>query len=201
MQPPSSLDPRVTTIVRKHAHDVRNYINSLDLECSFLEELLTDPDAVDTARRMRVQLRQLELVVKSLSVKFAEPRPLAVTASDLLQLWKHQVEALDDKGIIEWSAPAHAVTLTIDSAAIVLVLREQVMEAWARNRAVKAAVRTTANEVIAELVWPSPPGAISDLDEHRRLVEASGGKMERSHDDVSGVWQISLTFPGSTDVS
>ncbi len=200
MQSPSPLDPRVTNVVRKHAHDVRNYINSLDLECSFLEELLTDPDAVDTARRMRVQLRQLELVVKSLSVKFAEARPLAVTASDLLQLWKHQIEALDDKGAIEWSSSPGAMALMIDSAAIVLVLREQVMEAWARNRAVKAAVRTTANDVIAELVWPSPPGAVSDIEEHRRLVEASGGKMDRAHDSDAGVWTITLTFPGSTDL-
>lgn len=196
-QPP--LEPRVTKVVRKHAHDVRNYINSLDLECSFLEELLTDPDGVETARRMRVQLRQLELVVKSLSYKFAECHPGTITAADLLQLWKYQVEALDDKGTIEWSAPTAPMVVTLDSGAIVLVLRELVMEAWARNRAVKAGVRTSGDEVVAELVWSSPAGAAVDPEEHRRLVEMSGGKLERAYDEAAGAWVITLSFPAASD--
>ncbi len=199
MQSTPPLEPRVSNVVRKHAHDVRNYINSLDLECSFLEELLTDPDGVDTARRMRVQLRQLELVVKSLSVKFAECRPVNVMASDLLQLWKYQVEALDDKGTIEWTGPDKPMSVMLDSAVMVLVLRELVMEAWARNRAVKAAVRTTGNEVIAELAWPSAPSAAPDPEEHRRLVEASGGRMQRSYDEAAGNWVITLLFPSADD--
>jgi len=178
---------------------VRNYIDSLDLECSFLEELLEDPDAVETARRMRVQLRQLELVVKSLSVKFAECHPVTITASDLLHLWKHQVEALDDKGTIEWSLPTEPLVVTLDSGAVVLVLRELVMEAWARNRAVKAGVQTTGDEVIANLMWPAPAGTVPDPEEHRRLIEASGGRMERTHDEAAGAWVITLHFPGSRD--
>ena len=97
-----SDDPaRVVKIIRSHVHDVRNHINSLDLETMLLGELISDPEALGSLARMRSQLAQLEATMKGLVYRFAEPQPIEVTADALLQLWKRQVAPLED--------PAHAV--------------------------------------------------------------------------------------------
>ena len=187
--------------MRKHAHDVRNYVNCLDLEASFLEELVTDPEAVATVQRMRSQLRQLDLVVKSLSVKFAEPRPVTITAADLLQLWQHQVSAFGPSGSIAWLAPTELQLVTLDPAVTVIVLRELIMEAATRCRALKAGVRTSADEVTAYIEEADTVVPSDELGEHLLLVAANGGRLHRAHDVVAGIWVTSLSFPVVADVN
>ena len=187
--------------MRKHAHDVRNYVNCLDLDATFLEELVTDPEAVATVQRMRGQLRQLDLVVKSLSIKFAEPRPVTITAADLLQLWQHQVTVFDGlSGLIAWLAPAELKVVTLDPSAIVIVLRELTMEAATRCRSVKAGVSTSANEVTAYIEEAGTGVPTEGLDEHVKLVAANGGQLHRAHDTFTGIWVTSLSFPVLADV-
>ncbi|MDB6139384.1 MAG: hypothetical protein JWO94_2456 [Verrucomicrobiaceae bacterium] len=197
-QPPN--DPRVTAIVRKHAHDVRNYINSLDLEASFIEELVTDPEVIESARRMRGQLRHLEVVVKSLSVKFSEPRPIAIPAPDLLHLWKYQVDALEESsGTIEWAPSPPPMAVMLDPGVVTLVLRELVMESWGRSRALKAAVVANSEEVTAEIEWASASTPASDMQEHILLIQANGGRLERARNPVTGLVKIVAAFPVVAD--
>jgi hypothetical protein len=198
----SPQDSRVNAIMRKHAHDVRNYVNCLDLDASFLEELVADPEAVTTVQRMRGQLRQLDLVVKSLSVKFAEPRPVTITAADLLQLWQHQVTVFDgSSGSIAWLAPTELKVVTLDPGVIVIVLRELTMEAATRCRSVKAGVRTSADEVTAYIEEAGKGVPSDELGERLLLVAANGGRLHRAHDVVAGIWVTSLSFPVVADVN
>ena len=189
----------MAAIVRRHAHDVRNYINSLDLEASLLEELVTDPEVVSSVRRMRSQLNQLEATVKALSVKFAVPCPVALTAADLLQLWQIQVAAVEDPSQpIQWSAPVGVTAIMIDPGIIVTVLRELVVGARKRSssRGLSAAVKSTADAVVAELVEPAQAVFAQDeIEECRRLVVSNGGTLEQSRDPVTSGWITRLIFP------
>ncbi len=192
-------DPQITALVRRHAHDVRNYINSLDLEASLLAELVTDAEAVATVRRMRSQLSQLEATVRALSVKFTEPRPVALTAADLLQMWRHQVDAMQDASQpVEWSAPVEPKALMIDPGIIVTVLRELVTGARKRSssRGLSAGVSTSAGTVTAEVTEPAQAVfAADEMEELRRVVANNGGSLEQDRDQITGAWSTRLVFP------
>lgn len=196
--PITSHDPRVTAIVRRHTHDVRNYINSLDLEASLLEELITDPDAITSVKRMRAQLSQLEATVRELSVKFTEARPVALTAGDLLHMWKRQVAAVeDDSQPVKWVAPEESKVIMIDPGIIVTVLRELLVGARKRSssRGLTAGVKTSADAVTAELIEPAQAVFVEDeIEELRRVITNNGGTLEQSH-DAAGAWVTKIAFP------
>ncbi len=195
----TSHDPRVAAIVRRHAHDVRNYINSLDLEASLLEELITDPEIVSSVRRMRGQLNQLEATVRGLSVKFAEPRPIALTASDLLHLWKSQFSSMDEiNQTTQWVSPAESHVIMVDPSIVVSVLRELVLGSRKRSisRDLVATVKASPEAVIAELNESSQAVFVPDeLEEQRRLVTANGGTLIQDRDPVTNNWITRLSFP------
>src|ERR1700743_2983004 len=58
--------PRIAGFVRQLTHDVRNTLNSLDLQAAFLLEVVSDPEALEELRRLRgllqVSARQLQAV-------------------------------------------------------------------------------------------------------------------------------------------
>ncbi len=190
---------RIVSIIRRHAHDVRNSINSLDLEAVLLGELSTDPAVAGTLRRMRVELTQLEATVKALQYKFTEPAPLTLTTNDLMDLWQRQIAPLETATRkIEWSASPEAQDITLDAHAILSVMRELVLAAWGRApaSALKAAVVTMDQHVTLELREPisSTPPAAEALEEQQRLVALHGGTLSVSDDVLTGERVISLDF-------
>ena len=48
----------IERIIRKHVHDVRNSINSLNLQAVFLSEVTADPEVGGTLSRMRAELTE-----------------------------------------------------------------------------------------------------------------------------------------------
>jgi len=193
-------EKRLEQIIRHHAHEVRNQLNSLELEAQLLAELSTDVGVLESLARTRVELGHLEATVKSLVFKFAEPQPIHVTAGDLLQLWKFQVSPWANANHrISWSSPLSSRSVHLDAHAVVSVLRALVMAAWGRTpeAALHGAVRTTAQTVIAELREPIPkaPPRAEALREHRQLVELNGGTLEAGEDRPAGQWVSALSFP------
>ncbi|MDB6006469.1 MAG: hypothetical protein JWR15_3456 [Prosthecobacter sp.] len=192
--------PRIVGIVRKHAHDVRNSINILNLEAELLSELSGDPTVSDTLRRMRAELMQLEATVKALQYKFATPAPLLLTAGDLLHFWQRQIAPLERDGRkIAWATPPVAREMTLDAHAMVSVLRELVLAAWDRaaGRVLQGAVIATDDSVVAELREPSPktPPPEAALEEPQRLVELHGGTLKVGVDETTGERVTTLRFP------
>jgi len=91
----------IQRIIHQHVHDVRNSINSLDLQAELLEELGTDPEVAATLKAMRAEFTQLETTVKELQSKFSEPQPSTLTADDLTQLRKPQTAPVGGRGEAE----------------------------------------------------------------------------------------------------
>lgn len=190
----------MAAVVRRHAHDVRNYINCIDLEAALLEEVVTDPEAIESVRRIRSQLAQMDGAIQSLSVKFVEPQPIIISATDLLQLWKNQIQSLEESADrVRWSGPVDAKLLSIDPQAIMCVLRELVSRALKRcaEEYVSASVRTTEDAVLAELREPAPRFATSEdwLPELARLVNRNGGTCSRETVSTSDETVTTIGFP------
>src|SRR5687767_3011033 len=84
--------PRVTAFVRQHTHDVRNHLNGIDLEAALLRELITDPEALEGVARLRQQVRDTAAGLRALSNRLADPvpRPSAISATELFEIWQEQ---------------------------------------------------------------------------------------------------------------
>ena len=196
----SNNPERTARIVLQHLHDVRNLLNSIDLEAVLLTELATDPNVVQAMGRIRRELKHLEAVEQSLMFKFTDPRPSAISSRDLLQLWQQQIAPLEDATHqIEWSETGASAVITMDANPVLAVLRGLILNAWSHypRPVVKAAIINTATTVILELreaptrpALPPAPSADEQL-----LVQRNGGTLVVATDEVTLEQVTSLRFP------
>lgn len=79
--PDSSLETlqipfsRVAGFVRQVTHDVRNNLNSLDLQAAYAVELITDPEAVAEVKRLRAIIQTSAKQLQALSANFQSNTP------------------------------------------------------------------------------------------------------------------------------
>ena len=97
----TNTPPFIQHIIHKHVHDVRNSINSLDLQAVLLEDQVSDLKVAATLKGMRVELTELEAVMNALQLKFAEPQLSTLMASDLTQLKEQQTAPVEKNGEAE----------------------------------------------------------------------------------------------------
>lgn len=187
-------------IVRRHAHDVRNHLNGLELNATLLGELVEDPDAADTVAQMRRILTQLEENIKSLLIRFDEPRPVMVAAGDLLQLWKMQVRRFEGpEQQLQWPESQVTQSLEVDAKAVVSVLCELTLAAWKRGNGqpLQAGLTVADEEVTVSLSEPGQrlPFPQDLASATGRFIGLHGGRMESGPDESGQAWVTSLTFP------
>jgi signal transduction histidine kinase len=193
--------PRLAGFVRQHTHDVRNHLNSLELEASLLAEFQSDPEASDCLKRMRTQIRQLAASLRSLSSRFQEINPMAsdIAAADLIEVWKEQLATLSDPPTVEWKSEVTDERVTVDVGQLASVLRELLnnAKAFGSDEVILATVRAEGDRIVLELLepkegsldpssWGASPLSTTRRDgyglglwEVRRVIEANGGEIRR----------------------
>jgi signal transduction histidine kinase len=206
---------RIAAFVRQHTHDVRNDLNSLDLEGSLLADLVSDEEAKESITRMRRQIRQAAGKLKALSAKFGDPRPIpgAMLASDLFEIWQEQARGLVEPLDVAWQSKLRAESVSVDAALISLALRELLdnAAAFSAGSRVRASAYGHPERVTYELEEPKsepvdPQGwCINPLQSSRRgayglglwqagrIVKAHGGELSQRYVPeekslVSTVW-------------
>jgi K+-sensing histidine kinase KdpD len=73
--------PRVAGFIRQVTHDVRNGLNSMDLQAAYMAELLTDPEAQEELSRLRGLIQNTARQLQSLSSNFYTTKPSLVVYS------------------------------------------------------------------------------------------------------------------------
>ncbi|MEO8351834.1 MAG: hypothetical protein ABI680_08880 [Chthoniobacteraceae bacterium] len=122
---PTLLWPKIAAFVRQHTHDLRNHLNGLDLEAALLSELVNDAEAVDSVKRMRAQVRKLASDLRSLSARFAEPKPdpTPFTAADFVAICEDQADSLAMELVVTANPPPETL-INVDGTAISHAFRE-----------------------------------------------------------------------------
>lgn len=67
--------PRIAAFVRQVTHDVRNNLNSLDLQAAYATELITDPEAAAEVKRLRAIIQTSARQLQALSANFQNSTP------------------------------------------------------------------------------------------------------------------------------
>src|SRR5882672_5506961 len=86
--------PRIAAFVRQVTHDVRNNLNSLDLQAAYATELITDPEAAAEVKRLRAIIATSAKQLQALSANFQQvtPHPVTYQASILVEDFRERLE-------------------------------------------------------------------------------------------------------------
>lgn len=209
--------PHMAAFVRQHTHDVRNGLNSLDLETSLLQELVTDDEGQACVSRVRQQVRGLAEQLRAISARFQEPQPYCapLAARELLLIWREQHEMLPDAPAVEWVDEIGEEKVNVDAEMMAAVFRELLANArtFHDGEPAIAAVRRLGADVVFELREPkSHPvdtagwgrrvfattkrgGYGLGLWSARRLLEANHACLEQRHVDAEGELITRIILP------
>ena len=149
---------RFAAFVRQHTHDVRNGLNSLELETSLLDELVAEGEGRDCIGRVRKQVRALGNQMRALSALFQNPNPILapIAAHDLILIWKEQQPDLPKPLEVEWADGLGDEQVSVDARMMAAVFRELLANAatFSEGGTATASARREGDEVLFELREP-----------------------------------------------
>lgn len=201
---------------RQHTHDVRNDINGIDLEMELLQELQTDPEAVESMNHVRQQLRGMEQRLRSLSVLFHElsPEPAPIAASVLLQVWREKHAVLPQACEVAWVNHLDGENVNVDEEMMGCVFMELLENAAAFSAGALVTVTGKLEDGMAVFEVSEPKNAAVDpaawmqpfrstrhghhglgLWTARRMAEANGASFQQRFDGSTGCLVTRVALP------
>lgn len=207
---------RFAAFVRQHTHDVRNGLNSLELETAFLHEIVTDSEGRDCVDRLRAQVRALGVQMRELSSLLQQPKPFLTprAARDLFLIWKEQHADLPKPIEAQWVDELGTEQVNVDAGMMASVLRELLANAaaFSEGGTMTASARREGDEVIFELrepkaaaldpsAWGEPlvtarrGGYGLGLWSARRILDANGARIVQRHVPDEGALVTRIFLP------
>jgi len=205
-----------TAFVRQHTHDVRNGLNSLDLETALLREIVVDPEGRACVDRLREQVRALGTQMRELSALFHDPKPIPapLAARDLFLIWKEQQPALPTSLEVLWVDELGSEQVDVDAGMMATVFRELLENAaaFSQGGTTTASARREGDSVLFELREPKT-GALDTSDwgkplattrrggyglglwSARRLLAANHGRIVQRHAPGEGALVTRVFLP------
>jgi hypothetical protein len=168
-------------LVRRHAHDVRNGLNGFEIETSLLEVIHADSRTQDCIRRMRNQGNIIELALRFLLNRFAEPQIEAFPAVDVFNLWKSRGTRLSNFDLVTWVSEAEDALISVDASMVADLLCEGI--SYARGTSIEASVMRDGAEVRFQIRQRSESDqanltAVNEWPEMEGIVQRNGGRHE-----------------------
>ena len=207
---------RFAAFVRQHTHDVRNGLNSLDLETALLRELVVEGEGRDCVERLREQVRAIGVQMRELSMLFQDPKPNSapLAARDLFLIWKEQHAGLPNLIEVQWVDELGAEKVDVDAGMMATVFRELLANAaaFSEGGTTTASARREGDALIFELrepkngvldpsAWGTPlattrrGGYGLGLWSAHRLLDANHARLVRRHVPNEGALVTSVFLP------
>lgn len=202
--------------VRQHTHDVRNGLNSLDLEMALLHELVADSEGRACIERVRSQVRALGGQMRALSALAHEPKPVTarMAARELFLIWNEQHAALTTPIEVQWVDELGAEQVSVDAGMMAAVFRELLTNAAAFSEGgtatasacregdeVTFALREPKSGTLDASKWGEPlvttrrGGYGLGLWSVRRLLEANHARITQHHEAEEGALMTRIFLP------
>jgi nitrogen-specific signal transduction histidine kinase len=213
--------PRVTGLVRQLTHDVRNGLNNIDLQSAYLQELVTDPQAVTEMKRLRQMVGDAARMLKDFSARFwlSTPNFVKYTARMFIEDFRQRLAKLPPEDIpaVEWTVSLREEAISVDLEMISRCLMEYFRNGQQfreQDRPMEARVRARDRRLTLELVEtkssvPSPPetwgleplvstrrgGFGMGLFYARQVLEGHGGEVVAIFDSEAKQLTTRLSLP------
>ncbi|MHA3774663.1 sensor histidine kinase [Verrucomicrobiota bacterium sgz303538] len=216
---------RVATFIRQVTHDVRNNLNSMDLQSAYAVELVADPEAAEELKQVRRLIQQAAKQLQSLSGYFQVGNPNLVSYSA-----KIFVEDLRDRlnrifpeqmPSVTWEDSLGDQMISVDIEMVFSAMSEIFKNSFQfREAGQPISVRTFAegDRVILELqegktTVPSDPASWGQMPfvstrrggyglglfRARRILEIHGGEISASHDSARARLTTRVSLPVATE--
>ncbi len=212
---------RVAGLVRQLTHDVRNGLNTLDLQSAFLQELVSDPEALPEVKRIRAMIGSTAKMLQSFSASFAlgEPHPVTYSAKMFAEDFHGRLATLlpDQASQIVWSEELGEEAIAVDIELIFRAFSEFFKNAFHfREKDAEISVRIFAEggrfvlelreakstPPVAPETWGREPlvstrrgGFGMGLFHARRILAVHQGAVEYAYDPAAAVLTTRISLP------
>lgn len=110
--------PRVTGLVRQLTHDVRNGLNNVDLQAAFLQEIVTDPQALPEIKRLRAMVSDAAKMLQTFSATFwlQEPNLVTYSAAVFIEDFRSRLAKLlpEHASEVKWTVNLGDESISVD---------------------------------------------------------------------------------------
>jgi signal transduction histidine kinase len=224
---PESLQipyPRIAAFVRQVTHDVRNNLNSLDLQAAYATELITDPEAAAEVKRLRAIIQTSAKQLQALSANFQSNAPHLVPyqASILVEDLRERLGKTfpETAGEVKWHIELGEEQVELDVEMYFAAVTELFRNAFqfrGSGGKIEVYVGTDEGQFVIELCetkpapatppehWGEEPFVSSrrsgyglGLFRVRRSVSAHGGTLSFSYDSARALLKTRVTLPLAT---
>ena len=218
--PPVAFD-RVAAFVRLITHDVRNGLNAIDLQSSFLSEIAEDQEVRQELGKLREMVSHVTEAMQTLSSRFGELRPtlLDYPVAELVEGLRETVDRKFEAQAkrIVWEIFLEGEEIHLDYNLLTSALVEIVTNALyfregdvpihfstrAENGSVFFEVRQLRSAPAGDpMHWGREPlvsgrrgGYGLGLFQVRRILAALGGTWDAHYDEGAGEMRVRLGFP------
>jgi K+-sensing histidine kinase KdpD len=209
--------------IRQLSHDLRNHLNAIELQSTYIGELTADAELKGEIKRLREMIFGLTSTLQNLSRGLADvnANPISYRAADFVQDLRKRIgrELPDKSDQIIWKLQPGDAVLQIDPLLLQQAFIELIENAFQHERGEGALVLTTKidkNRFIFALHEPKARfkgstenwgrGAFQNvrpghyglgLNRVRAIVEANGAEMHAQYDPKSSQLVTTLTLPVS----
>src|SRR5262245_14958242 len=120
---------RVAGMVRHLTHDIRNGLNTLDLQAAFLQELVAGTEAIPEVKRFRAMISNTAKGLQGFSSSFwlAETHPVTYSAKIFMEDFRSRLASALPEGAaaqISWTETLKKESITVDLEQIFRAMSE-----------------------------------------------------------------------------
>ena len=101
-------------LVRRHIHDLRNFLNGAEMSLTLLSETQDDAERQQALQRIREEMKVAEVLLRGFGAKFGSETKQPLSASDLFEQWMVDARALLPDTVILWKMDTSDSVLELD---------------------------------------------------------------------------------------
>lgn len=212
---------RVERLVRQLTHDIRNGLNTLDLQTAFLQELVTDGEAAPEVKNLRAMIAGTAKMLQALSSGFwlSEPNLVTYSAKIFVEDFRARLAVLlpEQASQIIWSEALGDEAISVDLEMIFRGFSEFFKNAFhfhQKGRSIAAHAAVAAGQFVllireGKSSLPSPPetwgreplestrrgGYGMGLFQARRILAVHDGQVSFVFDPIAELLTTRLSLP------
>lgn len=162
-------------LVRRHTHDLRNFLNGMELELALLGELAAETERSAALQRIRREMKHAEAMIRSFGAKFIVESKSFVCASDLAEQWRSDARGLLPECSIAWDIQAGEALLHAEAPLLRSILGDLLgLTARRYPRApLEAGCRAAQDRVVFSIACRNPKMEHAGRDPHEQLLWSS----------------------------